>query len=113
MQTTTQPASENKGAPPVGCADLLGVHLRNAKPCPFCGSTRIVKGERYYAMCVNCGATGPERNADATERKFVGDWNTRFEPISSDGESRQATLEGRASPRSVSDTRTLGNEGAG
>lgn len=51
--------------------------LRDAKPCPFCGSGRIVKGERYFAMCVDCGATGPERNADATERKFTGDWNTR------------------------------------
>ncbi len=46
-------------------------------PCPFCASTRIVKGERYFAMCVDCGATGPERNADASERKFMGDWNTR------------------------------------
>lgn len=46
-------------------------------PCPFCGGSRIVKGERYFAMCVDCGATGPERNADASERKFVGDWNTR------------------------------------
>ena len=47
-------------------------------PCPFCGSKRIVKGDRYFAMCVDCGATGPERNSDATERKFVGDWNTRI-----------------------------------
>jgi hypothetical protein len=31
-------------------------------------------------MCVDCGATGPERNSDATERKFVGDWNTRADP---------------------------------
>lgn len=46
-------------------------------PCPFCGSSRIVKGARFYAMCVDCGATGPERNADATEKKFMGDWNTR------------------------------------
>ena len=51
--------------------------MASALPCPFCGSLRIVKGERYFAMCVDCGATGPERNADATERKFVGDWNTR------------------------------------
>ena len=57
----------------------MSLHLENAKPCPFCGSGRIVKGERYFAMCVDCGATGPERNSDATERKFVGDWNTRFE----------------------------------
>ncbi len=55
----------------------LPVHLENCLPCPFCGSLRIVKGERYYAMCVDCGATGPERNADATVKKFTGDWNTR------------------------------------
>lgn len=53
------------------------LNLVGAAPCPFCGSTRIVKGERYFAMCVDCGATGPERNSDATEKKFIGDWNTR------------------------------------
>lgn len=55
----------------------LPIHSPEAIPCPFCGSRRIVQGERHYAMCVDCGATGPERNADATRRKFVGDWNTR------------------------------------
>lgn len=57
---------------------LPSATLLDAKPCPFCGSNRIVKGERYFAMCVDCGATGPERNGDATVRKFVGDWNTRI-----------------------------------
>lgn len=56
---------------------LLPVHLPDALPCPFCGSTRIVKGERYFAMCVDCGATGPERNADASQRKYTADWNSR------------------------------------
>lgn len=70
MNSTTD--NQQPSDPPVSSTRLLG-----AKPCPFCGSTRIVKGERYFAMCVDCGATGPERNADATERKFVGDWNTR------------------------------------
>ena len=51
--------------------------LDNPLPCPFCGSLRIVKGERYFAMCVDCGATGPERNSDAGKKKFMGDWNTR------------------------------------
>lgn len=51
------------------------------KPCPFCGSARIAKGERYFAMCVDCGATGPERNADATVGKFTKDWNTRAIPV--------------------------------
>jgi len=58
--------------------ELKPAVLPDAKPCPFCGSVRIVKGERYFAMCVDCGATGPERNADATQNKFVGDWNTRI-----------------------------------
>lgn len=44
-------------------------------------------------MCVECGATGPERNADATERKFVRDWNTRngapvyTSPLATEGRS--------------------------
>lgn len=59
---------------------LEPLHLPGALPCPFCGSARIVKGERYFAMCVDCGATGPERNSDATVRKFTGDWNTRAAP---------------------------------
>jgi hypothetical protein len=61
----------------------LPVHLDNPAPCPFCGSVRIVKGERCFAMCVDCGATGPERNADATRAKFTGDWNMRFTPTAS------------------------------
>ncbi len=64
----------------VGCGDCsapLPIHLRDALPCPFCGSTRIVKGARFFAICVHCGATGPERNADATQGKYTRDWNTR------------------------------------
>jgi Lar family restriction alleviation protein len=57
----------------------IPIHLPGAKPCPFCGSTRIVKGERYFAMCVDCGATGPERNADASQAKFIRDWNARHD----------------------------------
>ena len=53
------------------------LHLPDALPCPFCGSSHIIKGERYFAMCVDCGATGPERSADATQRKYTVDWNTR------------------------------------
>lgn len=58
-------------------AALEQVALPDAKPCPFCGGGRIVKGERYFAMCVDCGATGPERNADASAKKYTADWNTR------------------------------------
>lgn len=47
-------------------------------PCPFCGGSRIVKGERYFAMCVDCGATGPERIGDkAGVKKLFVDWNTQ------------------------------------
>lgn len=50
------------------------------KPCPFCRGTRIIKGERYFAMCVDCGATGPERIGDkAGIKKLFADWNTRDE----------------------------------
>lgn len=52
-------------------------------PCPFCGGSRIVQGSRYFAMCVDCGATGPERIGDkAGQAKLMKDWNTRpeYEP---------------------------------
>lgn len=46
--------------------------------CPFCGGERVVKGERYFAMCVDCGATGPERIGDkAGQKKLKVDWNRR------------------------------------
>lgn len=62
--------------------------MSDFKPCPFCGGTRIVKGERYFAMCVDCGATGPERIGDkAGVKKLVADWNTKPESA-----SEEATL---------------------
>jgi Lar family restriction alleviation protein len=52
------------------------------KPCPFCGGARILKGDRYFAICVDCGATGPERIGDkAGQKKLFADWNTRAEPV--------------------------------
>ncbi len=79
--------------------------LLNAKPCPFCGSSRIVKGERYFAMCVDCGATGPERNSDATEKKFTGDWNSRFtgslgvtSPLETEGRPAMQKIAGADEP---------------
>jgi hypothetical protein len=60
-------------------------------PCPFCGSCRVIKGERYFAMCVDCGATGPERQGDkAGIKKLFADWNTR-----DDKQRQNAILEGR------------------
>lgn len=50
-------------------------------PCPFCNGKRIIKGERYFAMCIDCGATGPERIGDkAGISKLFKDWNTRATP---------------------------------
>lgn len=69
---------------------MNAIHLPDALPCPFCGSVRIVKGERYFAMCVECGATGPERSADASQKKFTRDWNTRVEIIPLDPASPKA-----------------------
>ena len=43
----------------------------------------------------------------------VGHGCTMPDKTSPDGRSRLASLEGRTSPRTISDTRTLGNEGAG
>ena len=40
---------------------------------------------KFFAMCVDCGATGPERNADASQRKFTGDWNTRHAMPNTEG----------------------------
>jgi hypothetical protein len=74
----TPETTQEKGQPAsLALARGSAMHLPNALPCPFCGGTRIVKGERYYAMCVDCGATGPERNADATAGKYTKDWNGR------------------------------------
>lgn len=74
--------------------EVASAGLFGALPCPFCGSRWIVKGERYFAMCVDCGATGPERNADATERKFTGDWNARVQLVDMDGDALLRTVNG-------------------
>lgn len=57
---------------------VLPIHLTDCLPCPFCGSSRIVKGERYFALCVDCGATGPERTGDKGGVNLAKkDWNSR------------------------------------
>lgn len=35
--------------------------LMDAKPCPFCGGTWILIGMHWSAICVDCGATGPDK----------------------------------------------------
>lgn len=50
--------------------------MNDCLPCPFCGSKWILKGERYFAICNDCGATGPER-VKGSDGKAVKDWNTR------------------------------------
>jgi hypothetical protein len=57
--------------------ERLPIHLVDCLPCPFCGSKRIIKGDRWFGMCVDCGATGPERTGKSNENKVKLDWNTR------------------------------------
>lgn len=48
--------------------------LTDPLPCPFCGGTWILVGSRWSAICVDCGATGPDA------AKFPGvekAWNRR------------------------------------
>lgn len=45
-----------------------------AIPCPFCGGTRILAGYKYCAICVDCGATGPDKEHSGDALKA---WNTR------------------------------------
>lgn len=64
----------------------------DAKPCPFCGSRNIVKGCRYFAMCVDCGATGPERVGDKGGIKIgLKDWNSRVLDSSSQPDKKTVT----------------------
>ena len=48
------------------------------KPCPFCGSTSIVKGRRIgwpvATQCGDCGAEGPVK---LTGREADAAWNKR------------------------------------
>lgn len=51
--------------------------LKGALPCPFCGSDRILEGYKYSAICVDCGATGPDK---ARAKDALKAWNTRVSP---------------------------------
>lgn len=48
--------------------------LKDALPCPFCGSSRILIGMKWSAICVDCGATGPDKDK---ESKAGQAWNKR------------------------------------
>ena len=48
--------------------------LEGALPCPFCGSTRILRGYKYAAICLDCGATGPDKEKATDALKA---WNCR------------------------------------
>lgn len=50
--------------------------IDGAKPCPFCGSERLLKGQKYCVICVDCGATGPELERFPHALKA---WNMRAE----------------------------------
>lgn len=57
--------------------------LKDAKPCPFCGSKKFelfdIGGESYQIVrCLGCDAEGPqERNDDQLEHAAVARWNKR------------------------------------
>jgi hypothetical protein len=58
------------------------IRLRDAKPCPFCGSLSISLSRlQNYVHCHKCGADGPETQARDYEdrwRRAVDGWNGRF-----------------------------------
>lgn len=43
-------------------------------PCPFCGSSRTLEGYKYARICVDCGATGPDKEKSGDALKA---WNKR------------------------------------
>lgn len=54
----------------------MKTRLENPTACPFCGGTWILVGHKYSAICVDCGATGPDKG---TEKQAGKGWNTRVE----------------------------------
>ncbi len=54
-------------------------------------------------MCVDCGATGPERNSDASVSKFTRDWNTRI--------AQPLAVEGIPAAQAVTGAAPAGNNG--
>lgn len=58
--------------------ELYGVKL---KPCPFCGSERLVLSARYalFVGCKTCGAEGPDVRFDRCDPgvEAVRRWNHR------------------------------------
>ena len=54
------------------------VRLENPTPCPFCGSTWILIGYKYAAICNDCGATGPDSTKQGGAiRQATNLWNLR------------------------------------
>ena len=49
------------------------------KPCPFCGGTWILPGNKWSAICNDCGATGPMSNkkGEPSDAKKLDMWNSR------------------------------------
>lgn len=50
--------------------------LEEAKPCPFCGGIWILIGMHFSAICVDCGATGPDKEKSGPAGKA---WQKRPE----------------------------------
>mgnify|MGYP002814420380 CR=1 FL=1 len=55
--------------------------MTTLKQCPFCASTSIVLGmdhNEYIALCLNCGAHGPNETSMERSAKM---WNMRRDKI--------------------------------
>lgn len=58
------------------------IRLANALPCPFCGSTYILSGYKFAAICNDCGATGPDKEHAPRALKA---WNKRAPVVAEQG----------------------------
>lgn len=61
--------------------------LKDAKPCPFCGSKKLkwidIGGESSWLVgCKECEAEGPHENDGEREHAAVERWNRRHSPTS-------------------------------
>lgn len=71
--------------------------IPNARPCPFCSSRNIIKGDAYFASCIDCGATGPKHTMEVGQEfnpdDYIQKWNKR--PVESNFQHDIARLEER------------------
>lgn len=64
--------------------------MTELKPCPFCGSTRLIIERDYpqsntpaldkeWVECLKCSATGPYHRVSRTHQAAIRGWNKRFD----------------------------------